>query len=657
MGRLLSYCSDARNKFCNWDLFQTHRRSTKDNAVAAPQGEITEHEQVQVICCICRNIEATYCFRPCGHLATCEECCVSYEAQNIARDEDDPMRKKCPVCRREYDCTQKVIPQSEYYTANRSMSVFTIGMALMVSFMSAVTLLGVSSENYTFGTQFVVINISYVIGTPIVCYAYLPVFFKLQATSVYEYLEKRFGTSARLTASSIYWIQLLLYSGVVLYAPALALEATTGLSKNLSIILIGVICTFYSALGGIKAVLITDLFQGVLMFIAVIVVIVTAAYSVGGIPEIWNIAQEGGRIQFDSISLDPTIRHTYWSLIIGGFFTFLSLYGVNQVQVQRLLSVRKIKSARLALWLNLPILMCLSILTCFSGLAIYTKYRNCDPVKEGRIKLPDMLMPLYVMDTLSHLPGLPGLFIAGVFSAGLSSISAALNSLSAVTLEDYIKPLHKKITRKEFRDSKSLVIGKLLAVIFGILSISLAFLAQYLGGVLQASLTIFGVIGGPLLAIFTLGMLSESATQRGAIIGTLSSLIFSFWIAFGQPRPEPAVLLVNTYGCDPQNLTAPVLNTTILTRKGDTSFFYLYRLSYMWYSPIGFIVAFVIGLFISWLENIVRKEPKELKDPDLFFPVIAKCMRRKRRLSAYNISQKYNVGIDTNLPEKCSTIF
>lgn len=105
--------------------------------------------------------------------------------------------------------------------------------------------------------------------------------------------------SARLTASFIYWIQLLLYSGVVLYAPALALEATTGLSKNLSIVLIGVVCTFYSAVGGIKAVLITDLFQGFLMFFAVIVVIGTAAYSVGGISEIWNIAREGGRIQFD----------------------------------------------------------------------------------------------------------------------------------------------------------------------------------------------------------------------------------------------------------------------------------------------------------------------------------------------------------------------
>ena len=105
--------------------------------------------------------------------------------------------------------------------------------------------------------------------------------------------------ASRLSASFIYWIQLLLYSGVVLYAPALALEATTGLSKNLSIILIGLVCAFYSSIGGIKAVLITDLFQGLLMFVAVFVVIATAANAVGGLSEIWRIAEEGGRIQFD----------------------------------------------------------------------------------------------------------------------------------------------------------------------------------------------------------------------------------------------------------------------------------------------------------------------------------------------------------------------
>ena len=122
---------------------------------------------------------------------------------------------------------------------------------------------------------------------------------RLMYEFLFQYLEKRFGMKARVLASFVYWIQLLLYSGVVLYAPSLALEATTGLSKAGSIIMIGLVCAFYSSIGGIKAVLITDVFQALLMFIALFVVIGTAAHAVGGVGEIWRIAKEGNRLEFD----------------------------------------------------------------------------------------------------------------------------------------------------------------------------------------------------------------------------------------------------------------------------------------------------------------------------------------------------------------------
>lgn len=116
-----------------------------------------------------------------------------------------------------------------------------------------------------------------------------------------QYLEKRFGYGARLAASFACWIQLFLYSGVVLYAPALALEATTDMKKEYSIVAIGLVCAFYSTIGGIKAVLITDVFQGALMFSSLFIVIISAADKVGGLDEIWNRALEGGRIEFDKL--------------------------------------------------------------------------------------------------------------------------------------------------------------------------------------------------------------------------------------------------------------------------------------------------------------------------------------------------------------------
>lgn len=231
---------------------------------------------------------------------------------------------------------QKTI--KEYLLADNNMHIAPVAFSLVASFMSAVTLLGVSSENYTYGIQFIVINLSYGLFTPIAAYLYLPVFFQLQATSAYEYLEKRFGQVSRLVASLSYSIQMILYMGIVLYAPALTLEALTGISQATAILSVGLVCTFYSTIGGMKAVLVTDVFQSLLMFAAVFSVIICAVIETGSFREIWRIAAEGNRTDLLNFDIDPTVRHSWFSLIIGGGITFLSLYAVNQTQVQRYLT-------------------------------------------------------------------------------------------------------------------------------------------------------------------------------------------------------------------------------------------------------------------------------------------------------------------------------
>ncbi|XP_072375629.1 putative sodium-dependent multivitamin transporter, partial [Diabrotica undecimpunctata] len=183
----------------------------------------------------------------------------------------------------------------EYLLADKNMSITPVAFSLMASFMSAITLLGVSSENYSYGIQFIVINFSYGIFTFIAAYYYLPVFFKLQATSAYEYLERRFGKTARLAASLSYTLQMTLYMGVVLYAPALVLEALTGISKLSAILSVGIVCTFYSTIGGMKAVLVTDVFQSLLMFAAIFCVIINGWVEKGSLAEIWRIAEQHNR--------------------------------------------------------------------------------------------------------------------------------------------------------------------------------------------------------------------------------------------------------------------------------------------------------------------------------------------------------------------------
>lgn len=253
-----------------------------------------------------------------------------------------------------------------------------------------------------------------------------------------------------------------------------------------------------------------------------------------------------------SFQIDPTVRHSWFSLIIGGIGTYLSLYAVSQAQVQRLLSVKTLHNARMSLWWQWPILSALSLITSFSGLVIYWYYHDCDPVNAGRINARDQNMPRYILDALGHMPGIAGLFVAGIFSASLSTVSTALNSLAALTLEDYFKNVYKLVTKNslEISNINSALISKILATIYGALCIGVAFLTQNMTGVLQISLTIFGVVGGPLLGVFSLGMFTQVANQWGALIGHLTGVAIALWSQLGQPRPGPKYLPFSTENCE-----------------------------------------------------------------------------------------------------------
>ncbi|KAL0882297.1 hypothetical protein ABMA27_000817 [Loxostege sticticalis] len=512
----------------------------------------------------------------------------------------------------------------EYLLADRNMSILPVAVSLMASFMSAITLLGVSAENYYYGMQFVVINISYAIATPIASNLYLPVFFGLQKTSTYEYLELRFGPRIRMLASLTYTLQMVLYNGIVLYAPAIVLESVTGLDRLVSILVVGLACTFYSTLGGMKAVLFTDLLQSALMFGAVFSIVVFSSVQLGGFEQIFVKAREGGRLNFDNFSIDPTERHTWWSLIIGGLITYLSLYAVNHTQVQRLLTVSTLGRSQKCLWWSWPVLSVLSVFTCISGLGIYAVYKDCDPLSDKKIASIDQLMPFYVVDAMHSVPGLAGLFVAGIFSASLSTISAACNALAAVTLTDYVSRWCS------IRESYIPWLTKLAACAYGLLFLALAFLAEHLGGVLQAALTIFGAVGGPLFGVFTLGMFTTFANERGVSIGLLSGMAMTLWMSFGAPRPAPGKLPLSVDGCGHNYTVAPlpVANPTV----NPSDYFYLYRISYMWTSPFGFVWVLVVGGILSLVwrhKQPWEKAGRRTPDPALFTPPLARLLKAR----------------------------
>lgn len=169
-------------------------------------------------------------------------------------------------------------------------------------------------------------------------------------------------------------------------------------------------------------------------------------------------------------------------------------------------------------------------LSCFTGLLMYTKYQFCDPFTSGVIKKYDQLLPHYVMDVAGHLSGLPGLFIAGVFSSALSTMSAMMNTVAGSLYHDFICPFMPKKTSERTASN----IMKLCTVIIGIIAVTLVFIVERLGAILQLNIAVSSMTAGPMLGLFTLGMVCPWANKKGAFYGSILGLSIGMWASFGQ---------------------------------------------------------------------------------------------------------------------------
>ncbi|XP_061609959.1 solute carrier family 5 member 6a isoform X4 [Phyllopteryx taeniolatus] len=370
----------------------------------------------------------------------------------------------------------------EFLMADRSMSWLPVSLSLLATFQSAVAILGAPSEVYTFGTQYWFLGCSYFLGLLIPAHVFIPVFYRLRLSSAYEYLELRFNKTVRICGTVTFIFQMVVYMGVVLYAPALALNAVTGFDLWGAVLAMGLVCTLYTSLGGLKAVMWTDVFQTVVMFAGQLAVIIVGAHQAGGIAEVWRKAVNGSRIAGLDLNPDPLERHTFWTLGVGGIFLMLALYGVNQAQVQRYLSSRTEREAIISCYVVFPCQQIVLCLGCLMGLVMFARYGEDSPLDKGYVKTNDQMVLYFVMDVFKDLPGLAGLFVACLFSGALSTISSAFNSLATVTMEDLIKPHFPNMA-----ESKATLLSKGLALAYGLLCLAMAYLASIMGSVLQAN--------------------------------------------------------------------------------------------------------------------------------------------------------------------------
>ncbi|XP_074707616.1 sodium/iodide cotransporter [Strix uralensis] len=498
------------------------------------------------------------------------------------------------------------------------MSALPVGLSLSASFMSAIQVLGVPAEAYRYGAKFLWMCLGQLLNTLLTAQLFLPVFYRLGLTSTYEYLERRFSRSVRLCGTLQYVVATMLYTGIVIYAPALILNQVTGLDIWASLLSTGAICTFYTTIGGMKAVIWTDVFQVLVMLSGFIAVIIRGVLLVGGPARVLGIAANGSRVNFGDFNPDPRSRYTVWTFLLGGTLVWLSMYGVNQAQVQRYVACRSEREARMALLVNQVGLFCVVSSAVGCGLVMFALYKDCDPLLAGYISAPDQYMPYLVLDIFETSPGVPGLFLACAYSGTLSTASTSINAMAAVTVEDLVKLRLPTLSPRRLT-----LISKGLSLIYGTSCITVAALASLLGGgVLQGSFTVMGVISGPLLGAFVLGMFLPMCSTAGVLGGLGTGFVLSFWVAVGGTLYPPSaaamgVLPASAALCPLHNRTAGANRTVPLgplsprqdppapARPAIVGDFY--AISYLYYGALGTLTTVVAGVLLSSLPGPTKR--------------------------------------------------
>ncbi|XP_040484971.1 sodium/iodide cotransporter [Ursus maritimus] len=509
----------------------------------------------------------------------------------------------------------------DFFTGGRRLAALPVGLSLAASFMSAVQVLGVPAEAYRYGFKFLWMCLGQLLNSLLTAMLFMPVFYRLGLTSTYQYLELRFSRGVRLCGTLQYLVATMLYTGIVIYAPALILNQVTGLDIWASLLSTGAICTFYTTVGGMKAVVWTDVFQVVVMLTGFWVVLGRGIMLVGGPRNMFEIAQNHSRMNLMDFDLDPRSRYTFWTFVVGGTLVWLSMYGVNQAQVQRYVACRTEKQAKLALLINQLGLFLIVFSAAGCGIIMFTIYVDCDPLLAGRISAPDQYMPLLVLDIFEDLPGVPGLFLACAYSGTLSTASTSINAMAAVTVEDLIKPRLPSLAPRRL-----VLISKGLSLIYGSACLTVAALSSLLGGgVLQGSFTVMGVISGPLLGAFILGMFLPACNTPGVLSGLATGLALSLWVAVGATLYPPStqslgVLPSSAADCvvhsaNASGLLDPLLATN--TTRGSPSpemdldrpalADSFYAISYLYYGALGTLSTVLCGALVSCLTGPTKR--------------------------------------------------
>ncbi|MCC2598900.1 sodium:solute symporter [Sphingobacterium sp. FBM7-1] len=406
-----------------------------------------------------------------------------------------------------------------YFSAKGRVPSWAIGMSLLATLISSVTFLGYPAEGYANNWILLVQGLMVPIVLLGTVWFIVPLYRKVIGLSTYEYFEKRFGNFARYYSSIAFVLRQFSGMGTVLYLLAVALSSMTNINTYWIILVVGSIIVIVNLLGGIEAVIWLDVFQGFMLFASGILCLLVIIFSVnGGFPEVWRVASENGRTGFGPYDLDFT-RLTFVVMAINGAFYAIQKYGTDQTVIQRYLTARSDKSAIRASLMGILLTVPVWSLFMFIGTALFVYYTQ-QPLPDD--VGPNSVFPYFIM---TQLPvGVVGFILSAMISAAICSLSADLNSLAAVGIEDYYKKL-----RRDKVDNEYLRASRWMVAIAGVISMLIGFIYVELGSesILGIIFTLYAIFSGGIVGIFLLGIFTERANRQGINIAIVVCILFT----------------------------------------------------------------------------------------------------------------------------------
>lgn len=423
--------------------------------------------------------------------------------------------------------------KKDYFLGGRSLGWKPLALSVMatqlsaISFVSAPAFVGLREGG---GMQW----LSYELGVPLAMIlllgTILPTLYKSGVVSIYDYLELRFGRSTRVLISLVFQFSRAFATGIMIYAVSLILQGTMGIEAWQAIILTGVITVLYSLQGGMKAVVYGDAIQMIIIVLGTIACICFGLYHLGGIEAlVTQVPTE--RLQAVNVSSFGFSNDSFGfvPMIFGGIVLYASYYGCDQTQAQRALSAQNENDLRKMILANGIIRFPITVLYCLSGLIVGTlALTTPEFMSQIPADNPDWLMPTFILNYLPH--GVIGLLIVAILAAAMSSLSSAINSLSAVSIEDYCR-----ITNKEFEQEKYLQLAKYVGLFWGAVTLILSLFAGNIAPtIIEAINKIGSMFYGPILAVFLLAIvdkrLNATHVNSGLVLGVLTNAVF--WLGF-----------------------------------------------------------------------------------------------------------------------------